>query len=230
MDTSRNPTAAGTKMAGTSQKRVSERIVEKFIGRKFKNKKISSKLPSLQNIPSKKIEEKINFFINQTLKDTRCKKIDYYLVHDENDLIKKDAKKIFYILEKFKKKKIINKIGVSIYDSKKIEKVVEELKPDIVQLPINIFDQRAINTGWLGKMIELGVEVHARSIFMQGLLLMSPVQRPAYFHKWNELFQKWDSMVAGKNVLEACLGFIKSVHISFPARMYDCLSNCRSKF
>ena len=37
--------------------------VEKFIGRNFKNKKISSKLPSLQNIPSEKIEEKINFFM-----------------------------------------------------------------------------------------------------------------------------------------------------------------------
>ena len=32
---------------------------ESFIGRNFK--KISSKLPSLKNIPNKKIEEKINF-------------------------------------------------------------------------------------------------------------------------------------------------------------------------
>ena len=78
---------------------------EKFIGRNFKKKKISSKLPSLKNVPCKRIEEKINFFINQTIKHTRCKKIDYYLVHDENDLVNKNAKKIFNILQKFKKKK-----------------------------------------------------------------------------------------------------------------------------
>ena len=41
----------------------------------LKKKKISSKLPSLKNIPDNKIKEKINFFINRTLKHTCCKKL-----------------------------------------------------------------------------------------------------------------------------------------------------------
>lgn len=145
--------------------------VEKFIGRNFKNKKISSKLPSLQNIPSKRIEEKINFFINQTLKDTQCKKIDYYLVHDENDLIKKDAKKIFYILEKFKKKKIISKIGVSIYDFSKLERIIDRFKLDVVQVPFNIIDRRLIKFYKKNKKKLKNIKIHIRSVFLQGLLL-----------------------------------------------------------
>ena len=83
---------------------------ESFIGRNFKKKKISSKLPSLKNIPDNKIKEKINFFINRTLKHTCCKKIDYYLVHDENDLINKNSTQIFNILCELKKKKLLIKL------------------------------------------------------------------------------------------------------------------------
>ena len=85
------------------------------------------------------------------------------------------------------------------------------MTPDIVQLPLNIFDQRAINTGWLVKLNDLGIEIHARSVFMQGILLTAPAKRPAYFRKWDDLFKKWDYLVAGKNTIETCFGFIKSI-------------------
>ena len=150
--------------------------------------------------------------VNASLSNLNINQLNGVLLHAPEQLLSPDSKEIIQGLEEAKSRGLVKKVGCSIYSLELLPSLLGVFKPDIVQLPINIFDQRAINTGWLGKMIELGVEVHARSIFMQGLLLMSPVQRPAYFHKWNELFQKWDSMIAGKNVLEACLGFIKSVH------------------
>ncbi len=58
-----------------------------------------------------------------------------------------------------------------------------------------------------------GVEVHARSLFMQGLLLMSIDERPTKFEKWNSLWCEFDSwlMHLGLTPLEACLGFVNSL-------------------
>ena len=150
--------------------------------------------------------------VNASLSNLKINQLNGVLLHAPEQLLSPDSVEIIQGLEQAKSRGLVKKVGYSIYSPEHLPSLLGMFKPDIVQLPINVFDQRAINTGWLEKMIELGVEIHARSIFMQGLLLMSPVQRPAYFHKWNELFQKWDSMVAGKNVLEACFSFIKSVH------------------
>ena len=68
-------------------------------------------------------------------------------------------------------------------------------KPDIIQVPYNAFDQRIERSGWLNKLKENGVEVHARSIFLQGLLLMDPSNRPKYFSKWDPIFDRWEKYV-----------------------------------
>ena len=43
---------------------------------------------------------------------------------------------------------------------------------DIVQAPFNLIDRRLIETGWLEKLNMSNIEVHCRSCFLQGLLLM----------------------------------------------------------
>jgi aryl-alcohol dehydrogenase-like predicted oxidoreductase len=150
--------------------------------------------------------------LKTSLINLKLDQLEGLLLHASGQILSANGSEIVLGLQKAKSLGLVKKVGYSIYSTERLPSLLEVFEPDIVQLPLNIFDQRAINTGWLAKMIELGIEIHARSIFMQGLLLMSPAQRPAYFHKWNELFQKWDSMVAGKNALEACFSFIKSIH------------------
>lgn len=150
--------------------------------------------------------------VKASLSNLKIDQLNGVLLHAPEQLLSPDGVEIVRGLVKAKSLGLVKRLGYSIYSPERLQSLLDVFKPDIVQLPLNIFDQRAINTGWLAKMIELGIEIHARSIFMQGLLLMSPDQRPAYFHKWNELFQKWDSMVADKNPLETCFSFIKSIH------------------
>ena len=54
-----------------------------------------------------------------------------------------------------------------------------------------------------------GTEVHARSVFLQGLLLMSAASRPASFSRWQPLWNLWQSWLdkEGLTALEGCLGF-----------------------
>ena len=54
---------------------------------------------------------------------------------------------------------------------------------EVVQFPLNIFDRRIIDSGWLDKLKKKGVELHARSIFLQGLLLLDKKDLPKKFLK-----------------------------------------------
>jgi aryl-alcohol dehydrogenase-like predicted oxidoreductase len=69
--------------------------------------------------------------------------------------------------------------------------VLENFDIDLVQLPLNIFDRRLIDNGMLKLLSQEGLEVHARSIFLQGLILMDNTSRPRKFDRWNSLWKSW---------------------------------------
>ena len=52
---------------------------------------------------------------------------------------------------------------------------------NILQIPINILDHRLVKENYLGELKSYGIELHARSVFLQGLLLMPRNSIPNYF-------------------------------------------------
>ena len=76
---------------------------------------------------------------------------------------------------------------------------------------MNIFDRRFKKSKWPEKLQDVKIEVHARSIFLQGLLLMSKDTLPKKFFKWKKIFLKWEDWLKNKSkisAVEACLGYI----------------------
>ena len=83
-------------------------------------------------------------------------------------------KKFQLMLQKVKVEKLIHTIGVSLYNEKEINQVLEmEIKPEIIQLPINILDTRLYRSGILSELCKRGIEIHVRSVFLQGLFYLS---------------------------------------------------------
>ena len=82
---------------------------------------------------------------------------------------------------------------------------------DVIQCPVNIFDRDFIIKKTLKKLKKRNIEVHVRSIFLQGLLLMEKEKLPKYFEKWTNEFVKWNQYLSENNVtaLEACISFIR---------------------
>ena len=126
------------------------------------------------------------------------------LVHDFNDLLSPCGHLIFDYLEELKSKGLLIKSGVSIYTPNQLDFILANFKPDIVQLPFNVFDQRMKRTGGIDKLNDLGIEVHARSIFLQGLLLMSTDTFPSYFSPWSTELDNWLSFCRSNNVSQLC--------------------------
>ena len=115
-------------------------------------------------------------------------------------------------LERMKQQGLVKKIGVSIYQPEELDSLCEVMELDIVQAPLNVLDRRLIDSGWLAKLKAKNIEVHVRSVFMQGLLLMPAALRPAKFMRWQKLWAEWDDWLASNRLdpVAACLDFVLS--------------------
>jgi aryl-alcohol dehydrogenase-like predicted oxidoreductase len=104
-------------------------------------------------------------------------------------------------------------VGISIYQPSELEDLFSISRFDLVQSPISVLDQRLITSGWLNRLTDYGVEVHARSVFLQGLLLMTEKQRPKKFNRWASLWNQYDAWVkaSGLSSLQACLTYVTSI-------------------
>lgn len=79
----------------------------------------------------------------------------------------------------YKNQKMVEKIGVSVYSPEKLETIIARFPLDMVQIPLNLLDQRFLPL--LKKLKAKNIEIHARSIFLQGLLLMRVGEVNPYF-------------------------------------------------
>jgi hypothetical protein len=119
---------------------------------------------------------------------------------------------LFYALQRAKELDKVRKIGVSVYDPKELQIVTSRFEIDLVQAPYNIFDRRIQESGWLELLRQSAIEVHVRSVFLQGLLLMPKIRRPKEFFRWEPLFTRWDDWLreANNSALSSCLHFALS--------------------
>ncbi len=100
-------------------------------------------------------------------------------------------------LQEAKDKELIRSIGVSLYNEKEINQVLEsELKPEVIQLPMNILDTRIYRYGLLGKLFEKEIEIHVRSAFLQGLFYLSEIDLAARFKDVIPYLEKLKSISA----------------------------------
>jgi len=130
--------------------------------------------------------------LNQSLKLLKRNSLYALLVHHGEDLLRPGGEIIFNKLQILKDKGLVSKIGVSAYIDNQLINIIDRFDIDIIQLPMNILDRRLIDNGLLNKIYSKGIEIHTRSIFLQGLLLMDPKKRPKIFDRWSNLWKIWD--------------------------------------
>lgn len=136
------------------------------------------------------------------------------LLHRPQQLLESDGEAIYQVLQELKKRGQVKKVGISIYSPSELEALIPQYRFDLVQAPFNLVDRRLHTSGWLQRLKDDGVEIHTRSVFLQGLLLLSQDSIPKKFSPWVDLWSKWHHWLAHHNVsaVQACLAF----PLSFP--------------
>ena len=175
--------------------------------------KIVTKLPPL---PPSVIdaEQWVSDSVGQSLERLRQPALWGVVLHRTDDLGGAHASAIYQGLQALRARGVIRKIGLSVYSPSQLDAFWPRFDFDLVQAPLNVIDQRLVTSGWLSRLHAAGAEVHARSAFLQGLLLMAAADRPAYFSRWAALFDRWQAWLDDRQVdaVKACLDFVRSHH------------------
>jgi aryl-alcohol dehydrogenase-like predicted oxidoreductase len=171
-----------------------------------KDWKVVSKLPE---IPSdcKDIDRFVFTSIFESLHRLKIDRLYGLLLHRPHQLNSTNGDILYKSLLQLKCEGVITKIGVSIYEPLEVLNFIDRYPIDLIQSPFSVLDNRLVDTGGIALFKSRGIEVHVRSIFLQGLLLMSNHQRPIQFNRWRSVWDTWHKWLieCGLSPLEACL-------------------------
>lgn len=172
---------------------------------------VISKIPAIPE-DCDQVYDWVHNTVISSLKRLQCDSLYGLLLHRPEQLIGENGQELYHALLDLKTKGLVRKIGISIYHPSELIEIIPIFPVDLVQAPFSIIDRRLLTSGWLRKLHMAGIEVHVRSIFLQGLLLMDEKKRPVKFSRWSSLWEDWHKWLReeGLTPLQACLGFALS--------------------
>ena len=195
----------GLKYIDTAQLYKSEEIIAKYNKHRFKI--ITKIFFNSQHKNFKKTEREVS----KSILNIKGHILDTVMFHNSKILFTKSGEQIFKNLNKLKKNGDFNKIGVSIYDFKELKFLLKKYKFDVIQCPFNILDKRIIFENWVNVLKKKKVEVHARSIFLQGLILNKNFRKSKnFFSNANNTFRDFELFIKKNKIsaLECALNYV----------------------
>ena len=138
----------------------------------------------------------ISEVVLQSIEKLKVDKLKGILLHNAADLNDQTFKE----LESLKSQGLVDKIGISVYYPSQTFDLCDRYDIDLVQCPLNLFDQRFVETECISHLKSKNVEVHARSLFLQGLLLMPRGKLPEHFAPYYDLFDRLKGHCRGHDI------------------------------
>jgi aryl-alcohol dehydrogenase-like predicted oxidoreductase len=151
-----------------------------------------------------------NFY--KSLKNLDRAQVDGLLVHDVSDIGNEQFDVLYRKIIELKQKGLVNKIGFSTYTPEQVDFLMNNFDFDLIQVPFNVFDNRLIQGGQLQALNNKGIEIHARSVFLQGVLL-DFTNLSYYFSTWEKEFNEYQEVVKGRgaSLIEYALNYVLNV-------------------
>lgn len=141
------------------------------------------------------------------------------LVHHARDLLGYRGQELALALQRMQRDRLVEKIGFSAYEEEEARQAMTVLRSDLVQLPLNVLDQRVYRSGFLADLRKEKVEIHLRSIFLQGLLLMPYQRLPTFFSPIRPTLEKYAAFCnqRGLTAVQGAFAFVKSLDVDVVA-------------
>lgn len=149
---------------------------EKNLGKQLAAKNFSfvSKIP-----PDCQLENIVTC-CQTSLHHLKSKKLYGLMLHHGEQLLSHDGDKIYQQLQLTKERGLTDKIGCSVYSAEHAIEISNKFSIDLIQLPANIFDQGIFHGDILNQLKRKGIEIHIRSLFLQGAIFLTNKSLPKY--------------------------------------------------
>jgi aryl-alcohol dehydrogenase-like predicted oxidoreductase len=150
--------------------------------------------------------------IRATMTRLRLTKARAVVVQSASDLFAPSGQALWDRLKLLRDEGLFDQVGVCAYASDDPVGLCRRFKPDLLQAPASLLDQRLLLDGSLMAVREMGIEVHLRSIFLNGLLFLPPDRVPAQLKGAAGRLSRARHMIAEgrSDPLQAALGFALS--------------------
>ena len=125
------------------------------------------------------------------------------LIHHAPNLLAPGGERLYEAMLALKRDGVVAQIGVSVYDTEAAEAIQARFPMDMVQLPMNVLDQRPLRSGGLARLAAAGVKVQVRSAFLQGLLLADPATLDSHFTGVRAALQRFQQCAEGAGISPA---------------------------
>ncbi|MBU2892937.1 aldo/keto reductase [Colwellia sp. D2M02] len=113
-----------------------------------------------------------------SLAQLKTKQLSALMLHHGKQLLGVNGDNIYQELVIAKQQQLTAKIGCSVYSAQEAITLSKKFPLDIVQIPANIFDQGIFANNALQQLAEQKIEVHIRSLFLQGVIFLEPAALP----------------------------------------------------
>lgn len=136
-----------------------------------------------------------------------------FMVHHAKELLGQGGDAVYAELAALKAEGLAGNIGVSVYGQAQVDAILARFDIDVIQVPVNVFDQRLARSGCLARLKARRVEIHVRSIFLQGLVFMEPDAAPAFFEPVRERLAAWHANLgeAGLTPAQGALAYARTL-------------------
>jgi aryl-alcohol dehydrogenase-like predicted oxidoreductase len=147
-----------------------------------------------------------------SLAHLRVASVDTLLVHHAEDLLVPGGDALYRWLRAQQDAGLVARIGASVYDGEQVRALLDRYRLDAVQLPASIADQRLLADGTVQRLQEAGVEIHVRSLYLQGLLLAEPAFVAQRFPQQAAWAQRLHDEIRQRDIdaVQACLSFFRA--------------------
>lgn len=148
--------------------------------------------------------------VSRSLERLRIQRLHGLLIHHAADLAKPGWEHLVEAMTEAQERGLVDRLGVSVYDPDQLEMAEGKLRIGIAQIPFNILDSRLARSDVVGRLRSGGCEIHARSVFLQGLLLMAPSSLPDFFDPVRGELARLHALWAGAGLTpaSACIAYV----------------------
>lgn len=218
--------------------------------------RIGNYLESLEEGKNFRIITKLNLKNGLSLLDSlensldrlKINYVDTIMFHSFEDFENTNTSELNSFLE-LKGEKFLN-LGISLYTNEQVCKVCDLGLFNVIQLPFNALDNHNLRGDLMVNIKAKGIEIHTRSVFLQGLFFMSlnkipPKLKPLekYLKKLNELINDFnvsiealalqyairkeyiDGVLIGVDSLKQLKNNLEAIHLNLPNVAFNEIDN-----
>ena len=191
----------------------SELVIGKYLNKYGSGFKVVTKTVKFESEITVKSASLLQKSFYESLKRLKIDSVYGLMIHNVDDLLKKNSSLLFDKMLELKNMGLVKKIGISVYTPSQLIQIFSKYNLDLVQLPLNVLDQRFLGEDIFHFLKQKNVEIHARSVFLQGLLLMQLEYIPKYFNNIRHVLDDYHKFLSLNklSLLDGALGFVSKI-------------------